>query len=117
MCIDAKVAKIYQNHIFSTFGFNTRLSLNQGSVFLRFENGKFGLPACFYPKIFMRVAPPLLCSSGFLDRMKPAALVKILSQCAEFYQEVQKLLTRNGIRGIWDKVILMEKKCRMIQGG
>lgn len=38
--------------------------------------------------------------------MKSVALVKIASQCAEFYQDAQKLMSRELVKGIWDKVRL-----------
>jgi programmed cell death 6-interacting protein len=37
------------------------------------------------------------------DQMKPSALVKISNQCAEFYQECQKIMSRDVVKGIWDK--------------
>lgn len=37
--------------------------------------------------------------------MKPSALVKIASQCAEFYQEAQKQLHKDSVRGLFDKVV------------
>uniref|UniRef100_A0A915BQU5 MHD domain-containing protein n=2 Tax=Parascaris univalens TaxID=6257 RepID=A0A915BQU5_PARUN len=37
------------------------------------------------------------------DAMKPSALVKIASQCAEFYQEAQKQLHKESVRGLFDK--------------
>ncbi|VDM47013.1 unnamed protein product [Toxocara canis] len=37
------------------------------------------------------------------DKMKPTALVKIASQCAEFYQEAQKHAHRDNLRGLFDK--------------
>uniref|UniRef100_F1KVB4 Apoptosis-linked gene 2-interacting protein X 1 n=1 Tax=Ascaris suum TaxID=6253 RepID=F1KVB4_ASCSU len=37
------------------------------------------------------------------DAMKPSALVKIASQCAEFYQEAQKQLHKDSVRGLFDK--------------
>ena len=37
--------------------------------------------------------------------MKPSALVKISAQCAEFYQDAHKQMTRDVVKGIWDKVI------------
>ncbi|KAI1724665.1 BRO1-like domain-containing protein [Ditylenchus destructor] len=37
------------------------------------------------------------------NQMKSVALVKIASQCAEFYQDAQKLMSRELVKGIWDK--------------
>uniref|UniRef100_A0A915EJP3 BRO1 domain-containing protein n=1 Tax=Ditylenchus dipsaci TaxID=166011 RepID=A0A915EJP3_9BILA len=37
------------------------------------------------------------------DQMKQSALVKISSQCAEFYQECQKVMSRDIVKGIWEK--------------
>ncbi|KAK0414293.1 hypothetical protein QR680_007253 [Steinernema hermaphroditum] len=37
------------------------------------------------------------------DKMKETALVKIASQCAELYQEAYKLMTRDIVKGIWEK--------------
>ncbi|VDK46269.1 unnamed protein product [Anisakis simplex] len=37
------------------------------------------------------------------DKMKQLALVKIASQCAEFYHEAQKQIHRDTLRGLFDK--------------
>lgn len=37
------------------------------------------------------------------DEMKPASLVKISAQVAEFYQDLQKLMSREQVKGIWEK--------------
>lgn len=37
------------------------------------------------------------------DKMKPAALVKISSQCSDYYQEAQKALHRDTVRGVFEK--------------
>lgn len=36
--------------------------------------------------------------------MKPQSLAKIAAQCAEFYQDAQKFMARDVVKGIWDKV-------------
>lgn len=36
--------------------------------------------------------------------MKASLLVKVASQTAEFYQDAQKLMTRDVVKGIWEKV-------------
>lgn len=42
--------------------------------------------------------------SSCLDKMKPAALVKISAQCSEYYNEAQKALHRDTVRGTFEKV-------------
>ncbi|VDO42629.1 unnamed protein product [Brugia timori] len=37
------------------------------------------------------------------DKMKPLALMKLAAQCAEYYQEAQKQLQRDAVRGLFDK--------------
>ncbi|KAH7731130.1 alix-SF [Aphelenchoides avenae] len=37
------------------------------------------------------------------DQMKPQSLAKIAAQCAEFYQDAQKFMARDVVKGIWDK--------------
>uniref|UniRef100_A0A0N5AMA9 BRO1 domain-containing protein n=1 Tax=Syphacia muris TaxID=451379 RepID=A0A0N5AMA9_9BILA len=37
------------------------------------------------------------------DKMKSSALVKLSSQCAEYYREAQKLLHRENVRGVFEK--------------
>uniref|UniRef100_A0A1I7ZGC7 BRO1 domain-containing protein n=1 Tax=Steinernema glaseri TaxID=37863 RepID=A0A1I7ZGC7_9BILA len=37
------------------------------------------------------------------DKMKETALVKIAAQCAELYQEAYKLMTREIVKGVWEK--------------
>ena len=39
----------------------------------------------------------------FTDEMKPSALVKISQQCGEFYQEANRLMSRENVKGIWEK--------------
>ncbi|CAI2348068.1 unnamed protein product [Caenorhabditis sp. 36 PRJEB53466] len=40
---------------------------------------------------------------GYKDKMKPSAMVKISAQIAEFYTEAQKVMTKDVVRGLWDK--------------
>ncbi|TKR87931.1 hypothetical protein L596_012257 [Steinernema carpocapsae] len=37
------------------------------------------------------------------DKMKETALVKIAAQCADLYQDAYKLMTREIVKGIWEK--------------
>uniref|UniRef100_A0A0N4ZKN8 BRO1 domain-containing protein n=1 Tax=Parastrongyloides trichosuri TaxID=131310 RepID=A0A0N4ZKN8_PARTI len=37
------------------------------------------------------------------DQMKNTALVQLAAQCAEFYKEAKALMTREIVKGIWDK--------------
>ena len=37
------------------------------------------------------------------DQMKPSALVKISAQCAEYYQEALKLMSKDTVKGIWEQ--------------
>uniref|UniRef100_A0A914GYL8 BRO1 domain-containing protein n=1 Tax=Globodera rostochiensis TaxID=31243 RepID=A0A914GYL8_GLORO len=37
------------------------------------------------------------------DKIKPASLLKIAAQCADFYQDAQKLMNREAVKRIWDK--------------
>ncbi|CAL2036918.1 CBN-ALX-1 protein [Caenorhabditis brenneri] len=40
---------------------------------------------------------------GHKDKMKAASMVKISAQVAEFYAEAQKMMTKDVVRGLWDK--------------
>ncbi|CAD6194090.1 unnamed protein product [Caenorhabditis auriculariae] len=40
---------------------------------------------------------------GHKDKMKPAAMVKIGAQVADFYAEAQKLMTKDIVKGLWEK--------------
>uniref|UniRef100_A0A914X123 BRO1 domain-containing protein n=1 Tax=Plectus sambesii TaxID=2011161 RepID=A0A914X123_9BILA len=37
------------------------------------------------------------------DKMKPALLVKIAAQCGDFYQEAVKQMSREMLKGLWEK--------------
>uniref|UniRef100_A0A0K0E1K5 BRO1 domain-containing protein n=1 Tax=Strongyloides stercoralis TaxID=6248 RepID=A0A0K0E1K5_STRER len=37
------------------------------------------------------------------DQMKQTALVQLAAQCSEFYREAKSLMTREIVKGIWDK--------------
>ena len=37
------------------------------------------------------------------DQMKASALVKISAQCAEYYQEALKLMSKDTVKGIWEQ--------------
>jgi hypothetical protein len=40
----------------------------------------------------------------FPDKIKPGSLLRIAAQCADFYNDAQKLMAKENIRGIWEKV-------------
>lgn len=52
------------------------------------------------------------------DKMKPALLVKIAAQCGDFYQEAVKQMSREVIKGLWDKewIPMMNGKMMAFQG-
>ena len=38
------------------------------------------------------------------DKMNPTALTKISAQAADFYLDAQKAMSRDGVKGMFDKV-------------
>ncbi|ULU01765.1 hypothetical protein L3Y34_001811 [Caenorhabditis briggsae] len=40
---------------------------------------------------------------GHKDKMKAVSMVKISAQVAEFYADAQKMMTKDVVRGLWDK--------------
>lgn len=40
---------------------------------------------------------------GHKDKMKATSMVKISAQVAEFYSEAQKMMSKDIVRGLWDK--------------
>lgn len=61
----------------------------------------FGLGIFFIKNDSRRVSTLL---HSFLDKMKPAALVKISAQVGDFYQDAQKAMNRDAVKGLWEKV-------------
>uniref|UniRef100_A0A0K0DNI0 BRO1 domain-containing protein n=1 Tax=Angiostrongylus cantonensis TaxID=6313 RepID=A0A0K0DNI0_ANGCA len=40
---------------------------------------------------------------AYKEKMKPTALVKIAAQTADFYHDAQKAMSRDAVKGLWDK--------------
>ena len=59
--------------------------------------------------IYMKAAKGWRCiddlSTIYLtaDKMKPGILVKISNQCADLYQEANRLMSRDVVKGMWEK--------------
>jgi len=43
----------------------------------------------------------------FTDKLKPASLLKNAAKSSEFYNEAQKLMSRENVKGIWEKVFAL----------
>ncbi|CAB3402160.1 unnamed protein product [Caenorhabditis bovis] len=53
--------------------------------------------------IMVAQAQEAIYIKGFKDKMKPASMVKISAQLADFYVEAQKLMNKDIVRGLWEK--------------
>lgn len=59
--------------------------------------------------IYMKASKGESCVRDFsmqcplADKMKPGILVKITNQCADLYQEANRLMSRDVVKGMWEK--------------
>ncbi|KRX75513.1 Apoptosis-linked interacting protein, partial [Trichinella sp. T6] len=49
------------------------------------------------------------------DHNKPAVIAKIAAECAAMYYEVNKMLSKDNIKNLWEKAYLMSGKCFTFQ--
>ncbi|KHJ86981.1 BRO1-like domain protein [Oesophagostomum dentatum] len=53
--------------------------------------------------IMLAQAQEAIYIKAYKDKMKPSALVKISAQVGDFYQDAQKIMNRDAVKGLWEK--------------